>query len=99
MLRLYAVSDITHPLRDFPAPDLLLRPAGAEHEEEPETESKSAFSSAEDVLTLVKDHCGEGTWEDGEASGGTMGETLVIRQYPEVHAEIARLLAALRSAR
>jgi len=98
-LRLYVVSDITAPLRDFPAPDLMLRPAGAEYEPEQESETKSAFSSAEDVLTLVKDHCGTGTWEDGDTSASTMGETLVVRQYAEVHAEIARLLAALRAAR
>jgi hypothetical protein len=99
VLRLYLVSDITSPLRDFPAPDLLLRPAGSEHSEEPETESKPAFSSADDVLSLVKDNTGEGTWEDGEASASTMGETLVVRQYAEVHAEIADLLAKLRAAR
>ena len=98
-LRLYAVSDITHPLRDFPAPDLVLRSQGEEREVEQESETKSAFPDADSVLNLVKDHTGEGTWDDGDTSASVMGDTIVVRQYPEVHREIAHLLAMLRAAR
>jgi hypothetical protein len=98
-LRLYQVSDITHPIRDFPAPDLMLHPAGAEREVEQESETRPAFPDADSVLNLVKDHTGEGTWDDGETSASVMGDTIVIRQYGEVHREIARLLAQLRAAR
>ena len=98
-LRLYPVSDITHPLRDFPAPDLVLRSQGDEREVEQESETKSAFPDADSVLNLVKDHTGEGTWDDGDTSASVMGDTIVIRQYPEVHREIADLLAMLRAAR
>ncbi|HEU4394185.1 MAG TPA: hypothetical protein VFS92_01385 [Planctomycetota bacterium] len=98
-LRLYPVSDITHPLRDFPAPDLVLRSQGDEREVEQESETKSAFPDADSVLNLVKDHTGEGTWDDGDTSASVMGDTIVVRQYAEVHREIAHLLAMLRAAR
>jgi len=98
-LRLYLVSDITHPLRDFPGPDMMLHPSGAEREVEQESVTSPAFPDADSVLNLLKDHTGEGTWEDGETSASVMGETIVVRQYAEVHREIAHLLSMLRAAR
>ncbi len=99
VLRLYALGDMFMPIRDFPAPDLMLHPAGAERKVEEETETKPAFGDADEVLRMVKEHTGAGTWEDGDVSASVMHDWLVVRQYEEVHAEIGKLLALLRSAR
>ncbi|MHC4925083.1 MAG: hypothetical protein ACYTG4_13585 [Planctomycetota bacterium] len=97
VLRLYMVGDITQPIRDFPAPDIMLRPAGAEYEPEEETVVERAFSDADDILTLVRENTGGESWDDDATSSGTMKNWLVIRQYPEVHKEIAALLRMLRA--
>lgn len=99
VLRLYAIGDLAMPLRDFPAPDLMLKPAGAEVEVEEEKVTKHPFSEPEDLLALVKDHTGTGTWSDEGVSASTLRDWLVVRQYPEVHDEIASLLAMVRAAR
>ncbi len=99
VLRLYAIGDLEMPLRDFPAPDLMLRPAGAEVEVEEEKETKHPYSEPEDLLTLVKDNTGTGTWSDEGVSASTLRGWLVVRQYPEVQEEIAALLAMVRAAR
>ena len=51
------------------------------------------------IVALIKDHTGSGTWGDEGISASTMGEWIVVKQYAEVHEEIGRLLALLRSAR
>jgi hypothetical protein len=99
VLRLYALGDMLMPIRDFPAPDLMLHPAGAEKKVEPETETKPAFGEADEVLRMVKENTGAGTWDDGDVSASVMHDWLVVRQYEEVHAEIGKLLTLLRSAR
>jgi hypothetical protein len=99
LLRLHPLGDLLLPLRDFPAPDLVLRPAGAEKKEEPETVQKSTWGDAEEILEFVKRTVGEGTWEDPDVSASVMGSFLVIRQYEEVHAEVGALLVLLRASR
>ena len=98
-LRLYLVSDITFPLRDFPGPDMILRSQGEEREKEVETETKPAFSDPDDILRLLKDNTGEGTWEDEGISASVMKDWILVKQYEEVHDQIARTLALLRAAR
>jgi hypothetical protein len=99
-LRLYLVSDITFPLRDFPGPDMILH-SQSEERAEPDAEAdvKPAFSDPDDILRLVKDNTGEGTWEDEGVSASVMKEWLLVKQYDEVHAQIAKTLAMLRAAR
>jgi hypothetical protein len=99
VLRLYALGDMTMPLRDFPAPDLMLHPAGAETKEEEVVETKHPFGDADEILRMVKDNTGSGTWEDEGVSASVMRDWLVVKQYEEVHAEIGKLLGLLRSAR
>ncbi len=99
VLRLYPASDFTMVIRDFPGPELMLRPSGAEFEAPEQTESKHPFGDLEEIVALIKDNTGTGTWEDDGVSASTMGEWIVVRQYPEVHEEVGRLLALLRSAR
>jgi hypothetical protein len=99
VLRLHPIGDLTFPIRDFPGPEMELRPAGAERTVPEETETKPAFSDPDDILALVKENTGKGTWEDEDVSASTMRDWLVIRQYEDVQEEIGRLVALLRAAR
>jgi len=99
VLRLHPLGELLMPLTDFPAPDLILRPAGAEKKVEEEVQRKPAFADADAIIELLKKTAGEGTWEDPEVSVSTMGEYLVVKQYEEVQDEIGKLLALLRASR
>ena len=64
-----------------------------------EKETKHPYSEPEDLLALVKDHTGTGTWSDEGISASTLRGWLVVRQYPEVQEESAALIAMVRAAR
>ncbi len=103
VLRLYSISDLTFRIRDFPAPDLQLRPAGSEDfgkvsggEEEGK---EHAFADPEFIMDLVTENTGTGTWEDDKVRVSVSERFLVVRQYPSVHREITHLLNLLRAFR
>lgn len=99
VLRIYSIGDVSMPLRNFPGPDIQLRPSGAEFEPEEETLVESPFGDADGVAELIQRMVDEETWSDEGVSISAHGHKLIVRQYPEVHRKIARLLAALRGAR
>lgn len=99
-LRIYELGDLTHRLRNFPGPDITLHLASAEWKDEEESDVENPFSDAEKVVETLKKMTGDGTWDDERVDIRTFGERrLVVRQYEEVHREIARLLALLSRAR
>ncbi len=99
VLRVYSIADVTLPLRNFPGPDLNLHPSGAEFEDEEESDVENSFGDPQKVIDMIREMTGEGTWEDELVSISADERKLVVRQYPEVHREIARLLALLRASR
>jgi type II secretory pathway component GspD/PulD (secretin) len=99
VLHIYAIGDLTMPLRNFPGPELDLRPANAEFTPEPESDVPSAWSDPQKVVEMIQKLCGDGTWSDQDVSISADTGKLVVRQYPEVHKEIARLLALLAANR
>jgi hypothetical protein len=99
ILRLHSIGDLLQPIRDFPGPDLLLRPAGSEPRVEEPKETKHPFGDGDDLVEMVKTHTGTGTWEEDGISVSVAGDWLVVRQYADVQGEVGRLLALLRSAR
>jgi hypothetical protein len=103
VLRIYSIADLTVPIRDFPAPDLMLRPAGTEdfgniftREEEG---AEHAFADPETILDLVSENTGKDTWEDEGVRISVTSRHLIVRTYPSVHREIANLLNLLRAFR
>ena len=103
MLRLYAIGDLTVRIKDFPAPDLMLKPSGAEDfgaiggtEEEGR---EHAFAEPEFILDLVTENTGSGSWDDEGVSISVNRRMLVVRTYRTVHREIAALLDLLRAYR
>jgi hypothetical protein len=99
VLRIYAIGDLTMPLHNFPGPELDLRPANSEFTPEPESDVPSAWSDPEKVVEMIRKLCGEDTWEDKDVSISADQSKLIVRQYPEVHRQIARILGLLQAAR
>lgn len=99
VLKIYSIGDVTMPLRNFPGPDLNLRPSNSDFEDEPESEVPSAWSSSDKIVEMIQKLCGEETWTDADVSISADQNKLIVRQYPEVHREIARLIMLLRASR
>lgn len=99
ILRIYSIADVTMPLRNFPGPDINLHPSGAEFEDEAESEVAGAFSEPDKIVELIQKTIAEKTWADAEVSISADASKLIVKQYPEVHREIMRLLAMLRASR
>jgi hypothetical protein len=99
VLRIYSIGDVTMPLHNFPGPDLNLRPSNSDFENEPESEVPSAWSDPQKVVDMIQKLCGEDTWTDTDVSISADQNKLIVRQYPEVQREIARLIMLLRASR
>jgi hypothetical protein len=99
VLRIYSIGDLTIPLRNFPGPDMNLRPSNSEFEDEPESEVPNAWSDPQKVVEMIQKMCSEETWTDKDVSISADENKLIVRQYPEVHREIVRLISLLRAAR
>lgn len=101
-LVLHLISDLTFAIRDFPGPDLMLRPAGAEFEDrfgDDDEGREHAFGAPEEILDLVSENTGDGTWDHDGVSISVNDRFLIVRQYPSVQREIANLLDMLRAYR
>lgn len=103
VLRMYDISDLTVRIRDFPAPDLMLKPSSAEDFgnifQKEEEGREHAFADPEFIMDLVTDNTGSGTWEDEGVKVSVTERVLVVRTYPAVHRQIAMLLSLLRAFR
>lgn len=99
VLRIYSVAEITTPLRNFPGPDINLRPSGAEFEDEEETVVESPFGQSDSLAEMIQNLVEPESWEEDGVSIQAYTGKLVVRTYPKVHRKIALLLAQLRSAR
>jgi hypothetical protein len=99
VLRIYLIGDVTMRLHNFPGPDLNLRPSNSDFEPEPESDVPNAFSDPQKVVDMIQKIVAEDTWDDADVSISADENKLIVRQYPEVHREIARVIALLRGAR
>jgi hypothetical protein len=99
VLRIIAIGDLTMKLHNFPAPELDLRPANAEFVETPESDVENAWSDPQKVVEMIQRLCSPETWTDKDVSISADENKLIVKQYPEVHREIARLIGLLRAAR
>ncbi len=93
-MEIYDCRDILYPIRDFPGVDIALNaeaagvlvqdPGGGAGVEMP-------------IAELVRTHTGGKSWDENpKASCAMQNGLLVVRQTPEVHAQIVRLLDMLR---
>lgn len=94
-MELYDCRDILHPIVDFPGVEIMLAVDGSGTftgipEEPPGGEIP--------IAELVRAHTGGTSWDDNpKASVNLQNGLLVVRQTPQVHRQIVRLLNLLRA--
>ena len=98
-LRIYSIGELTAEIRNFPGPDIQLRPSGAEFEPEEQSVVESDLADPDRIAEMLQEHVESKTWSDEGVSIDAHKNRLVIRQYPHVHRKIGRFLAMLRAAR
>jgi len=102
ILRVHPVGDLTIQLTNFIAPDLILKPAGAEvSEDQPlfgKAEEGAAIlgGGAEDLMDLIMANIHPDSWEEGYTVTPSGEHKLVVMHTPEVQREITRFLDDLR---
>jgi len=102
-LRIYPIGDLTVRIRDFPGPNIMLRPAGAEGLEDMfggvEEGKEHAFADPEFIQDLILENTGKDTWEDDGVRVTVNERYIFVRTYRSVHLEVSRLLMLLRAFR
>jgi len=93
-MELYDCRDILYPLRDFPGVEITLSSDGpGALVQDPPREAGGEMPIAE----LVRAHTGGRSWDENPRTSCVLQNgLLVVRQTPEVHAQIVRLLNLLR---
>ena len=108
-LRLYDVTDLISPVKDFPGRELAFN-AGGGGKNGPNLfgggaaggngggEGQGKVTSAEDLVEFIKNNVAKDSWS-GEGIGmePRNGQTLFVTQTPEVHQQLQVLLANLRN--
>ena len=104
VVRVHPVGDLTMKINNFIAPNLVLKPAGAESDEAAptfggQTEGLPAYGEAEDLITLVKDNVGETpeVWNaDGVSIDAQGNSNLLVVAEPALQDAVATFLRDLR---
>lgn len=98
--RVYEVRDLTISLPNFKAPDLNLRPGGAGEAAKTaiwgEEGEKTQDTTIDQLLDLVRDNVGAGTWENPGFSLEASGGRIVATTTPSIHLQLQRFLDDLR---
>ncbi|MGQ0554197.1 MAG: hypothetical protein ACT4PU_13370 [Planctomycetota bacterium] len=99
-LEMYDIRDLTFVPSDYAAEDFNLLPSGTDpdsFQSGVEDEDPTAFIGEDALVGLIQDNIAPESWtEDPQRTIQTMRGTLVVRQTPDVHAQIRSLLSDLR---
>lgn len=94
-MQIYDCRDILHPIQDFPGVDLQI---GADGPGVMAMGGDFAEPAEIPIAELVRTHTGGRTWDDNpKASVALQNGLLVVKQTPEVHKQVVRLLNMLRA--
>jgi type II secretory pathway component GspD/PulD (secretin) len=104
LVRIHPVGDLTMKINNFIAPNLILKPAGAEADENnplfgKTEEGTSVYGGAEDLVTLIKDNVGDTpeVWTAEGVSIDAQGEAnILVVAEPALQDGVARFLNDLR---
>jgi type II secretory pathway component GspD/PulD (secretin) len=110
VLRMYDVTDLTMPIKDFPGRETgfsggggggaggfnLFAGAGGGGDG-----NTGGGVTADELIAFIQDNVGKGTWDPakGTAIEARQGSTLFVTQIPEIHGEVARVLTDMRNRR
>jgi type II secretory pathway component GspD/PulD (secretin) len=92
-MEIYDCRDILYPIQDFPGVDIALDTGAGIIIQEAAKDAGGEMP----IVELIKAHTGGKSWdEDSKTSCAMQNGLLVVKQTPEVHAQVARLLNLLR---
>ena len=100
-LRLYDVRDITFKMAQFPGPTMELASGSGMDGEGlifDGEDGDDPTPSNEDIIEFLRDALGE-VWDMPRTSLSLLGGQVLVRHTPEVHGQVAEVLALLRAAR
>ncbi|MCD4656552.1 MAG: hypothetical protein K8S87_03300 [Planctomycetes bacterium] len=100
IVKIYDVRDITMKIRDFPGVSIRLKGNSTGDNEIDWVEEEETYEPIiiDDLEDLIPDFVAKGNWDENPgASIQQLSGMLIIRQAPEVHYEIMKLLAEIRS--
>jgi hypothetical protein len=98
ILRIYDIASLTFPIRDFPGPDLQLKPSGTVFDEEEElTERDDPFTDPQFIVDIIQSNVDPDSWDAEGVSIQATGKLLLVKTSATTHVKIARLLAMLRA--
>ncbi|MBI1382785.1 MAG: hypothetical protein GC161_17060 [Planctomycetaceae bacterium] len=100
-LQMYSVTDLISRVPDFPGLEVNVLPSGGiEYAEEELSEKEALVITTDELEGLIRENVSPESWDADPANTLRITDsgTLVVTQTPEVHAEIAALLADLREA-
>jgi tetratricopeptide (TPR) repeat protein len=101
ILRFYAVTDLIHPIPDFPGRDINVSVSGGITYPDEDLEERESNVVTLDLLDqLVRNNISPESWDADPANSLRINESgvMVVNQTPEVHDQIALLLEDLREA-
>ncbi|MBI3819652.1 MAG: hypothetical protein HY286_13235 [Planctomycetes bacterium] len=100
--RIYDVSDIIQSVPNYAGPDISLLPPGAPAIPAGTDPDPTPVFTLEQISQIIQNSIATATWSDAEAKTVLryvqQSGTLVVRQTPEVHAQVEKLLNDLREA-
>jgi hypothetical protein len=101
-LKYYDVRDLTLKIQDFPGPDIELKGSddgGMGGPAFPEDEGEDNTPTTESISELIRETCGQESWDEGSCRMTEINGVLLIWQTADVHLEILKLLYMLRGLR
>jgi hypothetical protein len=94
-MEIYDCRDILHPIQDFPGVEFVLQVDGSGIG--PVIDPGTGDDSEIPIAELVRAHTGGKTWDENpKFSVALQNGLLVVKQTPEVHRQVVRLLGMLR---
>ena len=101
VLKFYAVTDLIHPIPDFPGREINVSVSGGIEYPDEDIDEREANVVTLDLLDqLVRNNISPESWDADPANSLRINESgvMVVNQTPEVHKQIALLLEDLREA-
>jgi type II secretory pathway component GspD/PulD (secretin) len=101
-LKVHPVGDLTMRITQFIAPNLILKPAGSEFDEDqPQfgkaTEGEAAFTGPDELVELIRTNVGGAdSWDQDGVSINPYGSTIVVTHSAQIQNEVASFLDDLR---
>jgi hypothetical protein len=92
-LAVYDVQDVVMPLRDMPGREITFGDDGIQFVDQP---AEVSPDMGDFLVELLRSFTGERAWENSEADIFYQNGLLIVRQTPEIHRKLEKLITMIR---